>query len=146
MTVDLNDNDKKWLMERQIESYLAWIGLWLVCLLGNITILAELSLRDIASISVTATLLILHLYVGLIIGMVFSAYYVTFNVIRPHIILVNSFSKENEKLKEHILKNRTSLSQFFVNNAGVPCKPNFILLVVLHFVVFLPLFYYALIG
>jgi hypothetical protein len=133
-------------MERHVESYLAWIGLWLICLLGNITILTGLALRGTASISITTVLLILHLYVGLIIGMIFSAYYVTFNVIKPHIILINNLSTKKNKLKNYILNNRTALSKFFINNQGVLSKPNFILLVFLHFIVFLALFYYTMYG
>jgi hypothetical protein len=141
LPIDLNEKDKIWLMERQVESYLAWIGLWLVCLLGNVTILTELALRDSAPLPLKPTLVISLLYVSLIVGMVFSAYYVTFNVIRQHIIIVNSLSEENQKLKMHILKNRSALSRFFVSNDGIPCKPNFAFLAILHFVVFLPLFF-----
>ena len=143
MTEELDDKDIQWLMERQVDSYLVWIGLWLVCLLGNVTILTQVALSGY-SISSTIVLLVFLLYIGLISSMVFSAYYVTFNIIKPHIRLVNIL--ENTKLKNYILENRTTISQFFVNNKGVSCIPNFISLAILHFAIFLPLFYYALIS
>jgi hypothetical protein len=135
----LKENDLKWLMERQVDSYLVWIGLWLVCLLGNANILSSMAMNS--SISCPKFGVILIVYLCLIGGMVFSVLTVG-SIIRDHVLLINKI--EDKVLREYILNSRRRLSRFAVNREGKICELNLIILCASHFAVFLSLFYVVL--
>lgn len=135
----LEQEDIKWLMERQVDSYLVWIGLWLVCLLGNASVLTTMVSNNTLSIAKLGVIFIV--YIGLVLGMVFSVYRLS-NIIRDHILLARQI--ENNALRDYIINSRGRLTKFAVNNEGNICTLNLVCLVGFHFVVFLSLFYFAL--
>ena len=137
MAEELTQDNILWLMERQVDSYLVWIGLWLICLLGNATVLTSLALYNI-NIPIGRTTIILFLYLGLIGGMVYSVYYLA-SIMRDHILLANRITET--ALRKYVLSNRRTLSRFIVSDKGEICKPNLAFVCVLHFLVFLPLLY-----
>lgn len=120
-------------MERQVDTYLVWIGLWLICLLGNATILSSLALNDI-QIPLLRTVLIICLYLGLTGGMVYSVCYLG-SILRDHIRLANRI--KDIALLDYILGNRRALSRCIVSDKGEIRKPSLILVCALHFLVFL---------
>lgn len=135
----LSENDIKWMMERQVDSYLAWIGLWLVCLLGNATILTNVIISD--AVPIDKPYLLLVIYLALIMGMVFSVCRLGF-IIRDHIRLARQI--QDTALHGYIFKHRGRVSKFAVNDEGELHHLNLIILCVFHCVVFLLLFYFAL--
>jgi hypothetical protein len=79
------DDDEQlcWLMERNHESYLTWVALWLASMLGVITILASvISRQDI--LSPHHLVLVWLLYWGLVSGMIFSVYRLV-NILKAHL-------------------------------------------------------------
>ena len=135
----LEQEDIRWLMERQVDSYLVWIGLWLVCLLGNASVLTTMVSNNTLSIAKLSVISIV--YIGLVLGMVFSVYRLS-NIISDHILLARQI--ENNALRDYIINSRGRLAKIAVNNEGNICTLNLVCLIVFHFVVFLSLFYFAL--
>jgi hypothetical protein len=134
---ELTQDNIIWLMERQVDSYLVWIGLWLICLLGNVTVLTSLALNNI-HIPLARTMPVLFLYLGLIGGMVYSVCYLG-SIMRDHIRLANQI--QDTALRNYILSNRRTLSRLIVSDRGEICKPNLTIVCALHLLVFLPLLY-----
>lgn len=127
-------------MERQVDTYLVWIGLWLICLLGNATILSSLALNDV-DIPLLRTVLVICLYMGLTGGMVYSVCYLG-SILRDHVRLANQI--KDTALLDYILSNRRALSRFIVSDRGEIRKPSLVLVCALHFLVFLLFLYGAL--
>jgi hypothetical protein len=136
-----HDENLKWIMEQQVNSYLTWIGLWLVCLLGNVSILTAVA--SVGAVPVTTSRWILFFFMcgGLLVGMIFSVYRVN-NILEEHIRLVIQI--EDKTLRRNILEHRGKLSTFAVDNQGRICRVNLLLAYALHVVVFFVLFYLAL--
>ena len=137
-----NDDSLRWLMEQQIKSHLSWIGLWLVCLLGNVNILIEIASAQEQNVFHTHAVLILTIFVTLVSGMVFSVYRLSNNTA---LIMQWANQIENKFFKDQLLHTQGSLSRFFVDNKGKICTYNRFLAYVIHFVVFAILFGLAII-
>jgi len=140
---EINDDDLKWLMEHSHNAYLAWIALWLACLIGIGNILITLSSNPDLLIIFAQKILVFTIYGGLVGGMVFSVYRVS-NIINAQIIWANQIA--NKFLKDEILSHRGKLSTFVVDNKGKLCKRNRNFVIVIHvifgFVFLLPTLLY----
>jgi len=131
----------KWIMEQQVNSYLTWIGLWLVCLLGNVNILTVVASVGAVLITTSRLILFLFMYGGLVAGMIFSVYRVS-NILKEHICF--AIQIQNEALRRNILEHRGKLSTFAVDDQGRICRVKLLFVYILHVAVFSFLFYLAL--
>jgi len=136
-----HDENLKWIMEQQVNSYLTWIGLWLVCLLGNVSILIAVASVGAVLVTISRLILFLFMYGGLVAGMIFSVFRVS-NILEEHIHF--AIQIKDETLRRNILEHRGKFSTFAVDNQGRICRANMLLVYALHVVVFSALFYLAL--
>jgi hypothetical protein len=132
----LEDKDIEWFMERQVDSYLEWIGLWLICLLGDVNILAVMFSMT-TSPSLAKLSVILVVYIGLISGMDFSVYRLC-NILRDQIVLARQI--ETVAIRDYIFHNRGWVSKHAVDDNGRILKCNRDLILCIHFIVFVLLF------
>ncbi len=132
----LDDKDFKWLIERNADSYLAWIATWLVCLLGNVNILTSLASDSMSIAKITPLFTLFIVYFGLIAGMIFSVYKMRTNLMELN-CLIDKIT--NGSLKEYMNRHKSILSKFVVS------KLNFITLCALHLVLFTLLLRFVLI-
>jgi hypothetical protein len=132
-----HDNDLKWLMDHSHNAYLAWIALWLACLLGIGNILITIILKPDVLISLTHKIIVFILYWSLVGGMIFSVCRVS-NVIRDQIVWANQI--EREFLRREILSHRGRLATFIIDNNGNLCTRNRNLVILVHVIVAVFLF------
>jgi len=125
-----SDDDLKWLMEQSHNTYLAWVALWLACMLGISNILIAIVSKPDVFIPLPHTILVFCVYVGLVVGMIFSIYRLS-NVIKEHIIW--AIHIKNKFLRRELLLHRGRLSRFIVDNDGRICKFNQFLVSIIHF-------------
>jgi hypothetical protein len=135
----LDDNNRKWLIERQVDQYVMWIGLWLVCLLGNASILTTIVLNDALHIANLDVIIVV--YIGLIGGMIFSVYRLA-NI--TSIINSLAWEIEDNALRNFILNNRGWVLSLAVDDRGRLRKLRLVIIFILHSIVFLILLYFAL--
>lgn len=116
------DDDLKWLIEQKHKAYLAWIALWLACMLGIVNILIAIISRPDVFIPLSYRILVfLLVYYGLVGGTIFSIYRVG-NIIKEQIAWANQI--EREFLRREILSHRGKLSTLIVDNNGNLCTRN----------------------
>jgi hypothetical protein len=114
----IDDEDLLWLMEQNHNAYLAWIAVWLVCMLGITQILTSV-LSQAASYNSYYLVLVSILNVG----SMFSAWRLI-NIAKDHIEWAGRLSWEKEQLKKEIICKRGILSEFFVDREGKIRKIN----------------------
>ena len=134
----LGDENLVWLMEQSHNAYLAWIGLWLVCLLGIVNILTTMT--SVPLLAYAHKVLVFILYWGLLGGMIFSVYRVS-GIIEHYISWARQIA--NEPFRNEVFSLRGRLSRFIVNDRGKICKLNLSLACMTHFAVCLFLFILA---
>jgi hypothetical protein len=127
----LGQGNIKWLMERLTDSYLVWIGLWLISLLGNVSVLGLVVSNN--SLSFAKVIVVFSVYIGLIGGMVFSVWRL-FGILREHIRLVLALPIEDQALRDYIFKGRSSLSRFCVGDDGNIRRGHLVFLCLIHLV------------
>lgn len=115
----MEDNDVRWLIERNHNAYLQYIGLWLACVLGMVNIL--MSIASKLAVFTTHIVLVFSMYGLLIAGLIFSVYRIS-NIMKDHIGWV--IRLESESLRNEILSQRGKLSRFVVDDEGTLCKRN----------------------
>lgn len=89
-----DNNDVKWLMDRQTSIYVCWVGLWLVSVFGLVSVLTNAELFQVADV--------FHYTVWLystLVGLVLFAYWRIYRSIKTAQDLV-------EELKDGALKNK----------------------------------------
>lgn len=112
---DEKNNDLRWLIEQSHKAYLAWIALWLACVLGIVSVLTTISSKPDVLIPC------LVVYVGLVSAMIFSVYRVS-NIISEQITWANQITRKF--LREQLLSHRGKLSKIVVNDRGELCELN----------------------
>lgn len=85
------DDDLKWLIEQSHKAYLAWIALWLACVLGMVDILMTIVSKPVL-ILLPHTILVFLMYFGAVLGTIFSVYRVS-NIIKEQISWANQIRK-----------------------------------------------------
>ena len=144
MEAKLSDEDRKWLIERQSESFLTWIGLWLVCLLGNVGILTTTVSNS--NFSAEGLNFITALYVLLIAGMVFSVYRLA-NITKLIVCLASGIEEqEHNSLHDFMVSNRGTFSRFMVSDEGKIRWVSFATVVIVHFAVLLLFLHFAILD
>lgn len=132
------DEILKWLLEQQVNSFLVWIGLWLVCLLGSVTILTEMSL-SVITLTASHSALLSFLYGGLVVAMMFSIHRISM-IISIEVRLANQINT----LREHFWDSLELLSKLAVDKEGKIRRVNLLLAYSFHVIAFSALFYVAL--
>jgi hypothetical protein len=138
---DLSDDDLLWLIERALSDYLTWIGLWLVCLLGIVSILIVVASTPNFPLIPAHLALVLSTYWGLVFGMIFSVYRVT-NILMNHMKWARKIKKRSLR-NEIVYNTRGALSLFFIDYEGKICRSNRYLAWFVHIAVFGILYYLA---
>jgi len=131
MDVERHDGDLKWLIEHSHNAYLAWIALWLACLLGVGNILLTRILETNVLISLTHKIIVFIVYCGLVGGMIFSVFKVS-TIIKHQVVWANQI--EREFLRRELLSHR-GLSSLIVDDNGNLCKRNRNFVVFAHVVI-----------
>jgi hypothetical protein len=119
MGQDLSDEEIKWFVEKHADQYLAWIGLWLVCLLGNVTMLTSLALTTPQPSLASGRFWLLGiLYFVLVIGMIFATGRIAVTLESNYQIVKKM---KDSALKTRLLDNRSKglLSKFVFDDNGV---------------------------